>query len=181
MRALLILSIIILPLSMKKTSKIDFGKQKDGRNWSVVNDGVMGGLSQGNAELTDNSILFKGRVSLDNNGGFSSLRSSFSRKQLLNYKQVTLRYRSKGISLAMTLSVSRRWYVPNYKTSLSSTNGEWKTITLPLKDFRKHYIGRPMNETIDEDALDEVIRFGFITDEKKYGDFEFEIDYMEFT
>lgn len=160
--------------------KIDFGKQKDGRNWQVVNDGVMGGLSQGNAELTDNSILFKGKVSLDNNGGFSSLRSNFSRKKLSSYEQVKIRYRSEGISLAMTLSVSRAWYVPNYKTSLSSTDGEWKTLTLNLKDFRKHYIGRPMNETLNSNALSEVIRLGFITDEKKYGDFEFELDYIEF-
>jgi NADH dehydrogenase [ubiquinone] 1 alpha subcomplex assembly factor 1 len=160
--------------------KIDFGKQKDGRNWQVVNDGVMGGLSQGQAELTDDSILFKGKVSLDNNGGFSSLRSNFSRKELASYEQVKIRYRSEGISLAMTLSVSRRWYIPNYKTSLSSTKGAWKTVTLNLKDFRKHYIGKPMNETLNNDALSEVIRLGFITDEKKYGDFEFEIDYIEF-
>jgi hypothetical protein len=37
-----------------------------------------------------------------------------------------------------------------------------------------------MNETLDSNALGEVIRLGFITDEKKYGDFEFEIDYIEF-
>jgi len=161
-------------------SRIDFGQSKDGRSWQVVNDGVMGGLSQGNAQLTANSILFRGRVSLDNNGGFSSLRSTFSNKKLSNYKQVEIRYRSTGISLAMTLSVSRRWYVPNYKTSLSGTEGEWKTVTLPLKDFRKHYIGRPMDETLSREAQENVIRLGFITDEKKYGPFEFEIDYIVF-
>lgn len=160
--------------------KIDFGKEKDGRNWQVVNDGVMGGLSEGEALLTDNSILFKGTVSLDNNGGFSSLRSNFSRKELSNYKQVEIRYRSKGISLAMTLSVSRRWYIPNYKSNLASTQGTWKTITLTLNEFGKYYIGRAMNEKLNSDTLGEVIRLGFITDEKKYGDFEFEIDYIEF-
>ena len=162
------------------TQKIDFGANKDGRSWQVVNDGVMGGLSQGKAALTENSILFKGTVSLDNNGGFSSLRSRFSNKELSKYKDVQIRYRSSGISLAMTLSVSRRWYIPNYKTSLTGTNGEWKTVTLSLKDFRKHYIGRPMNETLSDDALTKIIRLGFITDEKKYGDFEFEIDYILF-
>lgn len=162
------------------SEKIDFGIQKDGSNWLVVNDGVMGGLSQGDAQLTENSILFKGTVSLDNNGGFSSLRSTYSDKNLSNFKQVEIRYRSVGISLAMTLSVSRRWYVPNYKTSLSGTNGKWKTVTLPLKDFRKHYIGRPMQETLSKEAQENVMRLGFITDEKKYGDFEFEIDYISF-
>jgi monofunctional biosynthetic peptidoglycan transglycosylase len=176
----LFLTLLFLTALTMDIPKIDFGKQKDGRNWQVVNDGVMGGLSQGSAQLTDDSILFKGKVSLDNNGGFSSLRSNFSRKELTSYEQVKIRYRSDGISLAMTLSVSRRWYIPNYKTSLASTGGTWKTITLNLKDFRKHYIGKPMNETLDSNALGEVIRLGFITDEKKYGDFEFEIDYIEF-
>lgn len=172
--------LLLITLFSINMPKIDFGQKKDGRNWRVVNDGVMGGLSEGSAELTENSILFKGKVSLDNNGGFSSLRSNFSKKDLSEYTQVKLRYRSEGISLAMTLSVSRRWYIPNYKTSLASTKGEWKTITLNLKDFRKHYIGKPMDETLDKEAMKEIIRYGFITDEKKYGKFEFEIDYLEF-
>jgi monofunctional biosynthetic peptidoglycan transglycosylase len=175
-----IVFLILFTFMATTSQKIDFGKGKDGRSWLVVNDGVMGGLSEGNAQLTDNSILFQGNVSLDNNGGFSSLRSQFSNKKLEQYKEVKIRYRSSGISLAMTLSVSRRWYVPNYKTSLAGTEGEWKTVTLPLKDFRKHYIGRPMNETLNKDAQESVMRFGFITDEKKYGSFEFEIDYILF-
>lgn len=180
MKPLLTMILILTLTYSPNNTKIDFGQKKDGQSWQVVNDGVMGGLSRGRAELTENSILFKGTVSLDNNGGFSSLRSLFSNKNLSKFKEVTIRYRSSGISLAMTLSVSRRWYVPNYKTSLSGTQGEWKTVTLLLKDFRKHYIGKPMNELLEKEAQGEVIRFGFITDEKKYGDFEFEIDYIEF-
>jgi monofunctional biosynthetic peptidoglycan transglycosylase len=175
-----IFTLILFTLMATASEKIDFGINKDGRSWLVVNDGVMGGRSQGDAQLTENSMLFKGTVSLDNNGGFSSLRSQFSDKQLAKYEQVEIRYRSEGISLAMTLSVSRRWYVPNYKTSLSGTQGKWKTVILPLKDFRKHYIGKPMRETLTQEAQKEVMRLGFITDEKKYGPFEFEIDYILF-
>lgn len=175
-----LLFIIFMFLSFTNNKKIDFGKKKDGRNWQVVNDGVMGGLSEGEAQLTEDSLLFKGNVSLDNNGGFSSLRSSYSKKELSKHKSVEIKYRSKGISMAMTLSVSRRWYIPNYKTGLEGTKGKWKTVTLALEDFRKHYIGKPMEETLRKDELKKVIRYGFITDEKKYGNFEFEIDYLEF-
>ena len=171
---LILLSLVVDPL------KIDFGADKGGQDWRVVNDGVMGGLSEGKANFTESSILFKGTVSLDNNGGFSSLRSDFSNKKISKYSQVKIRYRSTGISLAMTLSVSQRWYVPNYKVSLSGTKGVWKTVTFNLNDFRKHYIGKPMDEMLEEDTLKNIIRFGFITDQKKYGDFEFEIDYLEF-
>ena len=57
----LILSIILMTTFSLDNLKIDFGKKKSGRNWRVVNDGVMGGLSEGDAVLTDNSILFKGK------------------------------------------------------------------------------------------------------------------------
>jgi hypothetical protein len=37
-----------------------------------------------------------------------------------------------------------------------------------------------MKVKLKKETLKEIIRIGFITDEKKYGDFEFEIDYIEF-
>jgi monofunctional biosynthetic peptidoglycan transglycosylase len=70
--------------------------------------------------------------------------------------------------------------VPNYKVSLDGTSSKWKTVTLKLTDLRKYYIGKAMNEKLKKEALKEIIRIGFITDEKKYGDFEFEIDYIKF-
>ena len=167
-------------MNQNNNYKIDFGKDLKETNWSVVNDGVMGGLSKGSATLTNNSLLFKGTVSLDNNGGFSSLRSSFFDKDLSKFTSVKIKYKSTGISLAISVAVSRRWYVPNYKMSLEGTNSKWKTTTINLSDFRKYYIGKPMNETLDKNTLQDIIRIGFITNEKKYGDFEFEIDYIEF-
>ena len=48
------------------------GKWND---WMVVNDGVMGGLSQSRPEITDrDTLVFTGNVSLENNGGFASIR-----------------------------------------------------------------------------------------------------------
>ena len=43
--------------------------------WFVVNDNVMGGVSNSSMIFTENeTLVFKGRVSLDNNGGFASVR-----------------------------------------------------------------------------------------------------------
>lgn len=167
-------------MTQSNTYKIDFGIAKNGNNWWVVNDGVMGGLSKGNKILTRNSILFKGVISLDNNGGFSSLRRSLEDRDLTQYNEVEIRYRSLGISQALTFAVSKRWYIPNYKVRLEGTLGQWKTRTIKLSDFRKFYLGNPMNDRLQKEAIQEIVRIGFITDEKKYGGFEFEIDYIEF-
>ena len=175
-----LIMLLFYSLITQNTIKIDFGKEKGGKYWRVVNDGVMGGLSKGTKKLTANSMLFKGKVSLDNNGGFSSLRHSFSDKNISMSNEIEIRYRSVGISLAFTIAVSRRWYIPNYKINLNETSSEWITTTIKLSDMRKHYFGKPMNETLKKETLKEIVRIGFITDEKKYGDFEFEIDYIKF-
>ena len=180
MKIHLIILLFNFLMQQQNTYLIDFGEEKKGRYWSVVNDGVMGGLSKGNKKLTKNSMLFKGEVSLDNNGGFSSLRRSFSEFDISEFNHIEIKYRSYGISLAITFAVSRRWYVPNYKLSLVGTSSEWKTITIKLTDFRKYYISKAMNEKLKKETLKEIIRIGFITNEKKYGDFEFEIDYIKF-
>jgi hypothetical protein len=43
--------------------------------WGVVNDTVMGGVSSGQLALTDGLLVFTGDLSLENNGGFASMRS----------------------------------------------------------------------------------------------------------
>ena len=60
----------------------DFNIKSDISNWKVVDDVVMGGRSNGNFELNKNGYgVFSGNVSLENNGGFSSLRYRFDKKQ----------------------------------------------------------------------------------------------------
>ena len=45
-------------------------------DWTVTNDGIMGGLSKGKLEFTErNTMKFSGSLSLKNNGGFTTVRS----------------------------------------------------------------------------------------------------------
>ena len=53
----------------------DFSKEVKPVGWLIINDGVMGGLSRGNISMDNESNgIFWGRVSLENNGGFSLAR-----------------------------------------------------------------------------------------------------------
>ncbi len=57
----------------------------------------MGGLSQ--ATITnevDGAICFKGTISLENNGGFSSVRYRFSRKDIARYTKLQIRLKGDG-------------------------------------------------------------------------------------
>ena len=55
---------------------IDFGKS-NGKNkdWILISDNIMGGVSKSKLEYLDNSFLLTGTISLDNYGGFSSIKT----------------------------------------------------------------------------------------------------------
>ena len=54
----------------------DFSKPDAAQAWQPVNDGVMGGVSDGRFKITDQGTMeFLGTLSLENNGGFASVRS----------------------------------------------------------------------------------------------------------
>jgi hypothetical protein len=42
--------------------------------WQTVNDGVMGGISSSRMAEADGVLSFEGELSLENNGGFASVR-----------------------------------------------------------------------------------------------------------
>ncbi|MHC4830738.1 MAG: CIA30 family protein, partial [Planctomycetota bacterium] len=63
-----------------------------GLRWQTVNDGVMGGRSRGGPQVTDQgTLLFAGEISLENNGGFSSVRTRPKSLALKGYDGLSLR------------------------------------------------------------------------------------------
>ena len=77
---------------MSTLTLYDFTETSDINDWYVVNDGVMGGLSRGMFELSnDGHGVFRGKVSLENNGGFSSIRYPFETKKVSGYDYLMLR------------------------------------------------------------------------------------------
>ena len=63
------------PTEPPREPVLDFLTAADVRGWSVVNDTVMGGVSTGRLAWQDGALVFTGELSLDNNGGFASVRS----------------------------------------------------------------------------------------------------------
>jgi uncharacterized surface protein with fasciclin (FAS1) repeats len=47
----------------------------DSQRWRIVNDDVMGGISDSRFRIDGGKAVFTGRLSLENNGGFASVRS----------------------------------------------------------------------------------------------------------
>ena len=160
--------------------EFDFGKGKTGEDWSIINDGVMRGLSRGRAEMKENALYFSGTISLENNGGFTSFRSPYERMDFSNYEMLEVRYRSTGRTCAISFDQSRRFWLPNHKLPLPLSD-EWKTVQIPINKLNEYRMGRKTGRFMTEGKAASIIRIGIITDSKDSGDFTFEIDYIKFS
>jgi len=75
----------------------DFGTERAIDEWMSINDVVMGGVSTGRLEATGNdTVAFTGLVSLENGGGFASVRSRPREQDLRRYSGLELRIRGDG-------------------------------------------------------------------------------------
>ncbi|MGB0523427.1 MAG: CIA30 family protein [Flammeovirgaceae bacterium] len=180
MKLAVLLFLSVCMMGIGSHSQVDFGSKKDGQNWYIINDGVMGGLSRGNVDFKKNSLQFSGSVSLENNGGFTSFKSPFQSFDLSDYQTITIRMRNTGIELALTLETSNRFYMPYFKHHLAASDGEWETIKIKLTDFGQYRMGYQTGRKLTQQELKSIIRIGFITDEKRAGNFAAEIDYILF-
>ena len=163
--------------------RIDFGEDSD-MEWFVVNDDVMGGVSTSSVESTGTSVIFSGEVSTDNNGGFVSLRSPNDTYELEDYTQVEVAYKSQGHDFTMILADHLQWYMPEFKHELMPVNNEWTTITTSLSEFTQYrmtnYGETATDKELDEETLSNVMRIELRNSNFANGEFQLEIDYIEF-
>ena len=69
----------------------DFSQGSEPRGWEVEDDVVMGGRSEGAFSLNqEGNAVFSGNVSLENNGGFSSVQYDFDPIDAVSYTHLTL-------------------------------------------------------------------------------------------
>lgn len=143
--------------------------------WQVVLDGVMGGLSSGQVEETDQGIVFRGDLSLENNGGFSQIRTPVEQGSFAGADGIEIMVRGDGRSYIFDARVSgMRVMAGSFQHTFETKRDEWTTIRLPFTGFRFHYFGRLMPNVgaIEQAKINSV---GITLAEKDPGDFELEI------
>lgn len=158
---------------------IDFGKTKSGNEWVVVVDGVMGGHSSSTAEVSENSLYFQGNISLENNGGFASLRGPKNNMDYSDYSNLEIKYRSKGQALGIRFLKYEQFFMPYLKKTFDETAWEWKTVNVPLNEFKQYILNSERSKNITAKDFEDISRIGFIVSNKTEGEFEIEIDYIK--
>lgn len=149
------------------------------RDWQTVNDGVMGGVSEGRFKITENKTLqFFGALSLENNGGFASVRSR-SRKLGLQKDDVLIaRVRGDGREYSFNLYVPRPLTAFSYRASFKTTVGEWIEVRIPLNKFVATSFGRIVSNAAPLNP-EEINSVGFLLSDKKAGPFQLEVEWVK--
>lgn len=141
-----ILLFLIFTLSIPSSIEpmYTFTPQTNIRDWRIVNDGVMGGISRSSMSLTDAGHgRFSGQVSTANNGGFASVQLTKSVDRPKEKTFVVLRVKGDGKRYEFRLKSRIRQYESYVHTF--ATSGEWETIKLPIAEFYPEFRGRRLN------------------------------------
>lgn len=156
----------------------DFSTEVDVEAWYAINDGVMGGLSTGSMSRTGSgAVVFEGRVSLDNNGGFASVRSRPREKDLSAYDGIRVRVRGDGNRYKINLKTDASFDGLLYRVAFDTEAGRWQTVDIPFGEFEPTYRGRVIDGAPALD-LTKVTSLGLMISDKQAGPFALEVRWI---
>ncbi|WP_108444236.1 CIA30 family protein [Halomonas denitrificans] len=180
-------------MSARDEARISFRDADEAGRWHAVNDGVMGGVSQGRLQAEGDLGVFTGRLSLEHGGGFASIRrapvdeareqtpggprSASLERALGQARGVRLRVRGDGRPYQLRLRSERLVEGAAYRARFATT-GEWQTIDLPWDAFEAVFRGRRL-EDAPPLAPDAIRQLGFLIADRREGPFRLEIATLE--
>lgn len=107
----------------------------------------MGGQSISKIHINEaDQGVFKGTVSLENNGRFSSVRFRFNQKNIEGFKKVKLRLKGDGKRYQFRAKTNKEdWqaYISYFETTK-----EWQTIEIMFSALFPTFRGRKLNMLI---------------------------------
>jgi len=148
---------------------MDFSNPNTLRDSWIVNDGVMGGVSQSSLRQDEDGMFFEGLVSLENNGGFASMRSSVRFPQGTQLIELIAKGDGKRYKLVLRTELAPRvTYVADF-IALPT----WQTYRFNLSQFKSTFRGRDVNAPTL--SFSDVIDFGILISNNQAGSFAIQL------
>lgn len=163
-------------LYSQETALFDFAKQESVQPWFPVDDVVMGGISSSQMQYSGEGVAqFSGELSLENNGGFASVRFADKRFNLSNFEGVELRVKgdNKTYQFRFQTDIARISYAQPFLAP-----DEWTTVKLPFKDFEAIFFGRKVIDAPELNTSD-LRTVVFMLTDKQEGDFKMLVDWVK--
>lgn len=173
---MLIIRFFLIFIMANNTIIFDFDKESNISNWLILDDVVMGGKSYGNFYVNKNGHgEFYGDVSLENNGGFSSVRYRFNKEKIKAFSKFVIRVKGDGKAYQFRVKSSNNDY-HSYVYSFKTTT-KWETITIPFVEMYPVFRGRKLNlQNYKGEKMQEI---AFLIGNKKNESYKLEIDKIE--
>jgi len=157
----------------------DFSDPAEIQRWRSVNDGVMGGVSSGAiAAGSDGTAVFEGVISLENNGGFASVRTAPRDFALDGFDGLLVRVNGDGKGYKLTARTDNAFDTVMYQAAFETDDGQWREIRIPFSDFTPTYHGRVLSDRAPLQGAN-VRGIGLLISDKQEGPFRLEIAFIK--
>ena len=168
--------LLLLLLHSPSSTLFQFSQECNLSQWRILDDGVMGGLSQGQLALDSNGNgIYSGNISLDNYGGFSSIRLRLKTIQVSINQKIKLRIKGDGKQYQFRVKDKTSQYHSYIYTF--STSGNWQTVVIPLNKMEPSFRGRRLRiPNFNHSQIEEV---SILIGNKKAESFKLLIDKIE--
>jgi NADH dehydrogenase [ubiquinone] 1 alpha subcomplex assembly factor 1 len=158
------------------TILLDFDDAAETALWRPVDDVVMGGVSRSSFDQAEPGIArFSGNVSLENFGGFASVRTPPRDWDAAGATAFVLRVRGDDRTYKFTLRTGDGFDGIQYQARFVAPAGEWRDVRLPVDGFVATFRGRkvPFAPSLDPAR---VRALGLMISDKQAGPFELLVD-----
>jgi NADH dehydrogenase [ubiquinone] 1 alpha subcomplex assembly factor 1 len=154
---------------------MDFTNPKTMRDCWIMNDGVMGGASQSALRQDAQGMYFEGLVSLENNGGFASMRSSVRFPQGTQLIDLFAKGDGKRYKLVLRTELAPRViYVAEFIAEPT-----WQYYRFQLSQFKATFRGQDVQAPTL--SFSDVIEFGILISNSQAGSFAIQLKTLQST
>jgi NADH dehydrogenase [ubiquinone] 1 alpha subcomplex assembly factor 1 len=166
------------PATPQRAVLLDFDDETEVTQWMTVNDVVMGGMSRSAFEQAGPGIArFRGVVSLENSGGFASVRTAPRRWNSAGASAFVLRVKGDGRAYKFTVRTDDGFDGIQYQSRFTPPAGEWHEARLSVASFAATFRGRivPGSPPLDPAR---VRALGLMISDRQAGPFELLVDWI---
>tara|TARA_R110000796_G_scaffold210102_1_gene326370 strand:- start:1206 stop:1700 length:495 start_codon:yes stop_codon:yes gene_type:complete len=159
---------------------LTFNNPCEQQRWYSVDDGVMGGVSQSGFRVINGEGRFHGEVSLENGGGFASVRREPQdfESTLADAQGIALTVRGDGRTYQLRLKSTSLGDASAYRVKFTPAQNSWETLHFPWSAFEAVRRGALLS---DAPAVtpSEIHQLGFLIADRTAGSFCLQVKRIE--
>jgi NADH dehydrogenase [ubiquinone] 1 alpha subcomplex assembly factor 1 len=155
--------------------RMDFTNPNTMRDCWIMNDSVMGGVSQSSLREDPHGMFFEGQISLENNGGFASMRSLVRFPHGTQLIELLAKGDGKRYKLVLRTELAPRvTYAADFIAEPT-----WQTYRFHLNQFKATFRGQAIHAPTL--SFSDVTEFGILISNSQAGSFAIQLKTLQST